>query len=78
MSLYQLPAWVIKDIDRIQRDFLWSGPDIEHPGCRLVVWNNICHSKEQGGWGIMDLSSFNLHCWGNGDGNFSLIRVGEG
>lgn len=60
MSLYRLPKWVIKEIDRIRFDFLWTGPDIEHPGCRLMVWKNICHVKEQGGWGILDLSSFNL------------------
>ncbi|XP_039143935.1 uncharacterized mitochondrial protein AtMg00310-like [Dioscorea cayenensis subsp. rotundata] len=60
MSMFRLPAWVIKMIDRIRRDFLWSDPDIEHPGCRLVAWKNICRSKEQGGWGILDLSSFNM------------------
>ncbi|XP_039136364.1 uncharacterized protein LOC120273726 [Dioscorea cayenensis subsp. rotundata] len=60
MSLFRLPKWVIKAIDRIRRDFLWSGPDIDHPGCRLVAWNNICRAKEQGGWGILALSSFNL------------------
>lgn len=60
MSLFRLPAWVIKKIDRIRRDFLCSGPDIEHLGCRLVAWRKICRSNEQGGWGILDLSSFNL------------------
>ncbi|XP_039127495.1 uncharacterized protein LOC120263599 [Dioscorea cayenensis subsp. rotundata] len=60
MSLFRLPKWVIKAIDRIRRDFLWSGPDIDHPGCRLVAWKNICRAKEQGGWGILDLSTFNL------------------
>lgn len=60
MSMYHLPNWVIKAIDRIRRDFLWSGPDIDHPGCRLVAWKNICRAKEQEGWGIRDLNSFNL------------------
>ncbi|XP_039134175.1 uncharacterized protein LOC120271557 [Dioscorea cayenensis subsp. rotundata] len=60
MSLFRLPPWVIKKINRIQRDFLWSGADIDKPRCRLVAWKNICCSKEQGGWGILDLSSFNL------------------
>ncbi|XP_039123614.1 uncharacterized protein LOC120260240 [Dioscorea cayenensis subsp. rotundata] len=60
MSLYRLPMWVIKAIDRIRRDFLWSGPDVDHPGCRLVAWRNICRAKEQGGWRILELSTFNL------------------
>lgn len=25
MSIFRLPSWVIKEIDRIKRDFLWSG-----------------------------------------------------
>ncbi|XP_039130342.1 uncharacterized protein LOC120266746 [Dioscorea cayenensis subsp. rotundata] len=64
MSLFRLPKWVIKAIDRIRRDFLWSSPDIDHPGCRLVAWKNICRAKEQGGWGILDLSTFNLSLLG--------------
>lgn len=60
MSLFRLPKWVTKEIDRVRRDFLWSGPDIEKPRCRLVAWQNIYRSKEQGDWGILDLTSFNL------------------
>ncbi|XP_039120313.1 uncharacterized protein LOC120256691 [Dioscorea cayenensis subsp. rotundata] len=59
MSIFRLPRWVIKDIDRARRDFLWSGHDIDIPKCRLVAWQNICRSKEQGGWGILDLYAFN-------------------
>lgn len=36
MSIFRLPCWVIKTLDRIRRDFLWTGPDIGHPKCRLV------------------------------------------
>lgn len=41
------------------RDFLWSGPNIAHPGCRLVGWKNLCRPRDQGGWGILDLLHFN-------------------
>lgn len=49
------------------------GPDIEHPGCRLVAWKNICRSKEQGGWGILDLNSFNLALLGKW-----MLKLGSG
>lgn len=59
MSLFRLPSWVIKEINRIRRDFLWSGTDIDHPSYRLIGWNNICRTRDQGGWGILDLYNFN-------------------
>ncbi|XP_039134216.1 uncharacterized mitochondrial protein AtMg00310-like [Dioscorea cayenensis subsp. rotundata] len=59
MSIFCLPVWVINDIDRIKRDFLWSGLDINHPGCRLVSWKLLCRPRDQGGWGILDLAKFN-------------------
>lgn len=36
MSIFKLLSWVIKNIDNIRRDFLWSGSDINHPKMRLV------------------------------------------
>lgn len=59
MSLFKLPCWVIKATDRVRRDFLWSGPDIDHPSWRLVGWNNLCRARDQGGWGILALANFN-------------------
>lgn len=59
ISIFMLPCWVIKDIDRIRRDFMWSGVDIEHQRCRLVCWKNICRHRDQGGSGILDLHHFN-------------------
>lgn len=58
LSIFRIPAWVIKKIDQIRRDFLWSGPDIDQPTCRLVCWKNLCRSHDQRGWGILDLFSF--------------------
>ncbi|XP_039123641.1 uncharacterized protein LOC120260266 [Dioscorea cayenensis subsp. rotundata] len=59
MSLFKVPCWVIKKINRIRRDFLWSGTDIDHPKCRLVGWKTLCRPREFGGWGILDLHCFN-------------------
>lgn len=44
MSIFKLPSWIIKKIDQIRRDYLWSGVDIDNPGCRLVSWKNLCRS----------------------------------
>lgn len=59
MSLFRLPCWVIKEINRIWRDFLWSEPDIDHPRCRLASWKLLCWPKDYSGWGILDLCTFN-------------------
>ncbi|XP_039144849.1 uncharacterized protein LOC120282161 [Dioscorea cayenensis subsp. rotundata] len=59
MSLFKLPCWVIRSIDRIRRDFLWSGPDLHHPKILLVNWATLCRSREQGGWNILNLEVFN-------------------
>lgn len=59
MSIFRLLAWVIKKIDQIRRDCLWSGPDIDKTTCHLVYWRNLCLPCEQGGWGILDLYTFN-------------------
>ncbi|XP_039145636.1 uncharacterized protein LOC120282866 [Dioscorea cayenensis subsp. rotundata] len=81
MSMFCLPKWVIKEIDRIRRDFLWSGPDMDIPRCRLVAWQAICRSKEQGGWGILNLSVFNMALLGKwrwkflSDSNWCCARV---
>lgn len=60
MSIFKLPSWVVKAIDHIGRDFLWSGTDIEHLKMRWVSWKRICRPKELGGWGILSLKEFNL------------------
>lgn len=58
MSLFHLPSWVIKKIDHLRRYFLWSGPDIDRPTCKLVCWKILCRPRNQGGWGILDLDIF--------------------
>lgn len=49
MSVFKLPAWVIHDIDKIRRDFLWKGPDLSSNGIRLVAWKRICRPCNMGG-----------------------------
>ncbi|XP_039137399.1 uncharacterized protein LOC120274928 [Dioscorea cayenensis subsp. rotundata] len=59
MSVFKLPAWVIHEIDKIRRDFLWKGPDLGSKGIRLIAWKRICRPRSMGGWGILDLHEFN-------------------
>lgn len=59
MSVFKLPSWVIKEIDKVRRDFLWKGPDLGSKGFRLVAWDRICRPRSMGGWGILNLHSFN-------------------
>lgn len=63
MSVFELPKWVYREIDRVRHDFLWNGCDISKPKCRLVAWFKICNSKDHGRWGILDISQILiLHC----------------
>lgn len=60
MSVFELPSWVRKEINWILRDFLWSCCNISKPKYRLTAWSHICKFKNQGGYGILDLTNFNL------------------
>lgn len=64
MSIFRLTKWVIKELYHIRRDFLWSGPDIKHPRCNWVKWKSICHSRDQGGWEVLNLDNFNHALFG--------------
>lgn len=59
MSIFKLPCWVVNCIEKIRKDFLWSGPDAHQSKMRLVGWTRLCRSREQGGWGILNLTTFN-------------------
>ena len=60
LSIYRMPAWVRKEIDRLRRRFLWTGGDSSCQGKAQVAWRVICRPKEFGGWGILDLNAFNV------------------
>lgn len=59
MSVFEQPKWVSREIGKIRRNFLWKGWDIILVKCRLVSWNLMCKSKEQGEWGVLNLIDFN-------------------
>lgn len=55
MSIFKLPAWVIKEIDKLISDFLQSRSNIYHSKMLLVSQKNLCIPRHQGDWGIPNL-----------------------
>ncbi|GJW75379.1 hypothetical protein Tco_0134749 [Tanacetum coccineum] len=58
---------VIKDINRILKNFLWSQSDVSK-GQAKVAWKAVCKPKSQGGLGLKDLMMWNKtllvkHIW---------------
>ena len=51
LSLFKIPALVAVKIERLQRDFLWSGVG-EGKRNHLVSWDVVCKSKAKGGLGF--------------------------
>ena len=53
-SIFILPKKVIKEIEQLIRNFLWSGNETD-PYKAKVSWWDICCPKEQGGLGLKPL-----------------------
>ncbi|KAJ4765864.1 RNA-directed DNA polymerase (reverse transcriptase)-related family protein [Rhynchospora pubera] len=58
MSVFQLPAWVIKAIDKVRRIFIWQGTTGK--GLPLLSWSRVCLPKNLGGFGLIDLRLQNI------------------
>ncbi|GKB53018.1 RNA-directed DNA polymerase, eukaryota, reverse transcriptase zinc-binding domain protein, partial [Tanacetum coccineum] len=66
-SVIFLPDGVIKDINKILKDFLWNQND-GTKGRPKVAWKKVCRSKQKGGLGLKDLGVWNRamiikHLW---------------
>jgi hypothetical protein len=57
-SFYKAPSCVLKQLVRIQRNFLWGGGLEEKKLC-WVKWDHISCPKSQGGLGVKNLALFN-------------------
>ena len=55
LSLFKIPASVATRIERLQRDFLWSGVG-EGKKDHLVSWDVVCNPKMKGGLGLGRIS----------------------
>jgi len=58
LTVFSLPKWAIKKIDKIRRSFLWKGEENASGGHCLVNWKKCKLPKELGGLGILDLQMF--------------------
>ena len=58
LTVFKLPQWVIKRIDKLRRSFLWKGEAEAKGGHRLVNWRKTLRPKKFGGLGILDLDLF--------------------
>jgi hypothetical protein len=59
-TVFPLPKWLIKKIDKLRRNFFWKGEEFEgnKGGLYRVKWDIVCRPKELGGLGIHDLNRF--------------------
>jgi hypothetical protein len=49
LTVYELPKWAIKDIDRFRRSFLWRGEDPDGvQGALFGKLGNLYETKEMG------------------------------
>ncbi|RVW92408.1 putative ribonuclease H protein [Vitis vinifera] len=58
MSLFRMPKSVARRLEKLQRDFLWGGGNLERKA-HLVKWEVVCGDKEKGGLGIRKLTLLN-------------------
>ncbi|RVX10470.1 putative ribonuclease H protein [Vitis vinifera] len=59
LSLFKIPASVAAKIERMQRDFLWSGVG-KGKRDHLVNWDVVCKPKSRGGLGFGKISIRNV------------------
>ena len=57
LTVFPAQKWLIKQIDRMRRSFLWKGEEPEKVcgGHCLIKWPTVCTPKDMGGLGILDL-----------------------
>ncbi|KAJ1703910.1 hypothetical protein LUZ63_003689 [Rhynchospora breviuscula] len=68
MSAFQVPKWVLKEIDTIRMNFFWQGNSMDRRRLIMVPWDTICTPKKQGGLGVINLRDMNTallakHLW---------------
>ncbi|KAJ1695315.1 hypothetical protein LUZ63_012013 [Rhynchospora breviuscula] len=60
MSVFQLPSWVIRDIDKVRRNFIWKRNGVSGTGIPLLAWDRVCLPKQLGGFGLQQLKLHNI------------------
>ena len=73
MSLFRMPKVVARRLEKLQRDFLWGGGNLERKA-HLVNWEVVCAYKEKGGLGIRKLALLNKALLGKWIWRFSCDK----
>ncbi|RVX11017.1 putative ribonuclease H protein [Vitis vinifera] len=58
MSLFRMPKIVARRLEKVQRDFLWGGGNVERKA-HLIKWEVICVDKNKGRIGLRKLVLLN-------------------
>ncbi|RVW85048.1 putative ribonuclease H protein [Vitis vinifera] len=58
MSLFRMPKSVARRLEKLQRDFLWGGGNLERK-VHLVNWEVVCTEKKKRGLGLRKLVPLN-------------------
>ena len=58
LSMFKAPVAIIKEINRIQRNFLWEARG-EEKKVAWIKWELCCNAKENGGLGVKNIDKFN-------------------
>jgi hypothetical protein len=58
MTAHIVPAWVLDQIEKKYRAWMWRGERTCNGGHRRVKWSIVCRPKQLGGLGVHDLTKF--------------------
>nr|CAN66460.1 hypothetical protein VITISV_035842 [Vitis vinifera] len=58
MSIFRMSKSVAKRVEKVQRDFLWEGGNLEGK-VHLVKWDVVCTEKNKGGLGLRKIAMLN-------------------
>ncbi|KAJ9704889.1 hypothetical protein PVL29_003101 [Vitis rotundifolia] len=73
LSLFQMPKIVAKRLEKLQRDFLWSGGHLERK-VHLINWEVVCTQKEKGGLGLRKIAVLNKALLGKWVWRFAIEK----
>jgi hypothetical protein len=73
LSLFPIPVSVAKKLERLQREFLWSGMGDETK-FHLVNWHRVCSPIKASGLGVHNIIKFNQTLLGKWMWSFSQER----
>ena len=59
MSIFKLPSWVVRRMDKLRIAFLWKGIDNIVGFHYLANWDYVCKTKDQEGLRVKNLIQMN-------------------